>query len=252
MKNIRKDFTGGAVIGITADIESRVNSRGASEERYFLKKRLADAVGLAGGLSSILPFVRVPGEAGAVVGGLDGLLISGGDLDVDPLFYGEKRSEKCGPSNWARTQSEFLLLAAALRANLPVLGVCGGAQLMNVFYGGTLHQDIPSGISGALAHSQKEPHDQTSHEVAITRGSFLRKITGAARLRVNSTHHQCVRELGMGLRASAASKDGLVEAVEGKSGFVLGVQWHPEFLVKNERHLAIFKAFVGAARKRKM
>ncbi|MBI3581423.1 MAG: gamma-glutamyl-gamma-aminobutyrate hydrolase family protein [Nitrospinae bacterium] len=237
---------------MTADVESRVNSRGAREERYFLKKGLADAVGLAGGLSSILPFVRVPGEAGAVVGGLDGLLISGGDFDVDPLFYGEKRSEKCGPSNWARTQSEFLLLAAAVRANLPVLGVCGGAQLINVFYGGTLHQDIPSEVSGALAHSQKEPHDKTSHEAAVTRGSFLWKIIGAARLRVNSTHHQCVKELGTGLRASAASKDGLVEAVEGRGGFMLGVQWHPEFLVKNERHLAIFKAFVGAAQKRKM
>jgi putative glutamine amidotransferase len=251
LKNVRRDGTGGVVIGITADVESRVNSRGAREERYFLKKALADAVGLVGGLSSILPFVRVPGEAVAVVGGIDGLLISGGDFDVDPLFYGEKRSEKCGPSNPARTQSEFLLLAAALKANLPVLGVCGGAQLMNVFYGGTLHQDIPSEISGAQAHSQKEPHDKTSHEVAITRGSLLWKITGAARLRVNSTHHQCVKELGRGLRASAASSDGLVEAVEGKSGFMLGVQWHPEFLVKNERHLAVFKAFVRAAQKRK-
>ena len=242
---------GRPVIGITADSESKINSRGAREERYFLKKALADAVGLAGGLSSIVPFVGKPDEAKAVIARLDGLLISGGDFDVDPKFYGEKRSAKCGPTNPARTQSEFLLLAAARKAKLPVLGVCGGAQLISVFFGGALHQDIPSEIPGALAHSQKEPHDKTSHEVGIARGSLLWKITGAARLRVNSTHHQCVKKIGDGLYASATAPDGLVEAVEGKGGFVLGVQWHPEFLVADERQLAVFKAFVAASQKRK-
>lgn len=236
------------IIGITTDSESKINSRGALEERYFLKKKLADAVVAAGGVSTVIPYVKNPEEARTIVGRLDGLLISGGDFDVDPKYYDEKRLPKCGPSNLPRTQSEFFLLAAALKAKLPVLGVCGGAQLINVFYGGTLIQDIPSGVAGALKHSQKERHEKATHKAMIKRGSFLYKITGASTLLVNSTHHQSIKELGAGLSSSAGAEDGVVEAIEGRKGFLLGVQWHPEFLIKNERHLAIFKAFVKAAR----
>jgi putative glutamine amidotransferase len=239
---------GKPLIGITADSESKINSRGAREERYFLKKALTDAVTLAGGLPVILPFAKSAKEARGLVDGLNGLLISGGDFDIDPKFYREKRIAKCGQANPPRTQSELLLLKAALTDGQPVLGICGGLQLINVFFGGALHQDVQTQIAGALHHSQKERHDKTSHKVSITPESLLGKITGTAGLGVNSTHHQSVKKPGKGLKVSATSPDGVVEAVEKKGGFLLGVQWHPEFLVKDDRHLAIFKAFVKASR----
>jgi putative glutamine amidotransferase len=238
------------IIGITTDIETRLNSRGVDEERYFLKTALTNAVEKAGGMPIIIPFLKSLAEVSSIIKNLNGLIISGGDFDIDPKFYGESRMKKCGPAKPDRTKSEILLLKEALKADLPVLGICGGEQLINVYFGGTLYQDIPSQVAGALRHSQQEPHHTPTHDVKIAQNSFLHSITSVKTMKVNSTHHQSIKNAGKGLKVSATAPDGGIEAVEMNGKFLLGVQWHPEFLTKNKAHLSIFKAFIKAAKNR--
>lgn len=240
------------LIGITLDIQQVVNSRGVREKRYWLKRAMVAAVENAGGEPFALPFIGTRQRARSVIGALDGLLISGGDFDIDPKYYGEKRHKKCGPAVAERTKSELLLLTEAVAARKPVLGICGGCQLINVYFGGSLYQDIPAQKKNALAHSQLQPHARTSHRVSITAKTRLAAVTGVASLAVNSTHHQAVKIPGRGLLPSAAAADGIIEGIEAADGrFIVGVQWHPEFLTRLKPHAALFRALTRAAIARK-
>jgi putative glutamine amidotransferase len=130
---------------------------------------------------------------------------------------------------------------------MPVLGICGGQQLLNVVLGGTLIQDIPDEVPGCVAHRQPNPRDEPGHTVRVIAGTLLHRITGAAGLAVNSAHHQAVKEPGPGLVINAVAEDGVVEGIEDpRRRFCLGVQWHPEFEI-NEADRRIFQAFVEAA-----
>jgi putative glutamine amidotransferase len=215
--------------------------------RYELPRAYADAVLIAGGLPILLPHASE--VAGAYLALLDGLVITGGDFDVPPELYGEARRPACGTSRPARTAFEKDLLEAALAAGLPVLGVCGGMQLMNVVRGGTLFQDLAAdaGISG---HEQPPPKDVPSHEVAVASGTQLAALLGASPLRVNSTHHQAVRDPGAGVLVSARAPDGVIEAIELPDlRFAMGVQWHPEATLRHDpRHAAVYRGLVEAAR----
>ena len=240
------------IIGITVDIQETVNSRGVREKRYWIKQALAAAVAKAGGEPFLLPFIASRQRARHIMGALDGLLISGGDFDIDPRSYGERRRKECGPAVPERTKSELLLLAAALAAHKPVLGICGGCQLINVHFGGSLYQDIPSQKKNALGHSQPQPHAQPSHRVAVAAKTQLAAITGSASLAVNSTHHQAVKIPGSGLLPSAMAPDGIIEGIEAADDrFIVGVQWHPEFLIRQKPHAALFGALTRAAAARK-
>lgn len=240
------------LIGITLDIQEAVNSRGAREKRYWLKQALAVAVANAGGEPLLLPFIDGHPRARHIMGALDGLLISGGDFDIDPKYYGEKRRKQCGPAVPERTKGEFLLLAGALAAKKPVLGICGGCQLINVYFGGSLYQDIPAQKKNALEHSQPRPHGHPSHRVAVAAKTRLAAIIGAASAAVNSTHHQAVKIPGRGLLPSAVAPDGVIEGIEAADGrFIVGVQWHPEFLTRLKPHAALFRALTRAAAPRR-
>jgi putative glutamine amidotransferase len=226
-------------IGLTLDM----NAEGA---RYDLPRAYADAIRDAGGLPFTLPFAP-PGEAGEVLDALDGLVISGGAFDIPPERYGDVRRERCGPSRPERTDFEWALCAEALSRGIPILGICGGMQLLDVVCGGTLHQDVPEDM-GVEGHQQPPPKDEPSHAVEIAPGSLLARLCGPGRLLVNSTHHQAVKAAGEGLRITAHALDGIVEAVEHvEHPFALGVQWHPESLRRDPRHLAIYRGVVEAA-----
>jgi putative glutamine amidotransferase len=146
-----------------------------------------------------------------------------------------------------RTVFELAITRAALAADKPVLGICGGQQLLNVALGGTLVQHIPDEIAGALAHEQPNPRTEPGHTVAVVKGSLLHRITGMDELPVNSAHHQAVKDVAPGMVVDATASDGVIEGIEDpRRRFCLGVQWHPEYAI-SPGDLGIFAAFVGAA-----
>jgi putative glutamine amidotransferase len=227
-------------IGLTLDADP---ARG----RYELGATYVDAVLAAGGLPILLP--HLPEAAGAYLALLDGLVVTGGAFDVPPELYGEVRRAVCGPSKPERTAFEKDVLEAALAARLPVLGVCGGMQLLNVVRGGTLHQDLVAD-AGLAGHEQPPPRDRPTHDVRISPGTLLAALVGDGPLPANSTHHQAVREPGAGVLVSGRTADGVIEAIELPDlPFALGVQWHPEAALRHEpRHAALYRGLVQAAR----
>jgi putative glutamine amidotransferase len=227
-------------IGLTLDADE---GRG----RYELRASYVNAVLAAGGLPILLP--HAPQAAAAYLALLDGLVVTGGAFDVPPELYGEPRRKECGPLKPERTAFEKDLLEAALAARLPVLGVCGGMQLLNVVRGGTLYQDL-SADAGLVGHEQPAPKDVPSHVAALVPGTQLAALVGGDPLDVNSTHHQAVKVPGAGVLVSARAPDGVVEAIELPDlPFAMGVQWHPEAVVRHvPRHAAIYRGLVEAAR----
>lgn len=176
----------------------------------------------------------------------DGLLIPGGD-DIDPKLYGQSLTEKCGKQNPLRDQIDPVLLKMFLEAGKPILGVCRGMQMMNVFCGGTLHQDIKE--IQKIDHSAFWRLSKTCHSVSVAENSLLHRIVGTEQLPVNTLHHQAADTVGSGLLVSAVSPDGFPEAIELQSHrFFLGVQWHPEHLQHNDMHKKIIAAFVNACK----
>ncbi|MGC8932607.1 MAG: gamma-glutamyl-gamma-aminobutyrate hydrolase family protein [Candidatus Methanodesulfokora sp.] len=182
---------------------------------------------------------------------LDGLVLSGGD-DVDPRFYGELPRD-VGSIEPIRDETEIKLIREFRRRDKPVMGICRGAQVINVSMGGTLIQDIKTEVSGAIKHwwSRREsevPYWHPTHRVRIDRDSMLFNIIGNEVIWVNSFHHQAIKRVGSGLKAVAWSDDGIIEAVEAEKGFLLGIQWHPEGM-EDEPSRRIFKSFVEACKK---
>jgi putative glutamine amidotransferase len=196
------------------------------------------AIEAAGGMPVVLPPL---GDASALLDRLDGICLSGGP-DLDPDAYGAvQRHSELGPTDPDLDAFELALARAADERGLPILGICRGAQALNVARGGTLHQHLPG-------HRQTEPATATTHSVRVETGSRLATLVGTRPLRVNSFHHQAVERLGGGLRAVAWAGDGTIEAVEAPGApFLLGVQWHAEGLVGLARHRALFEALVVAA-----
>lgn len=205
-----------------------------------------DAVKQAGGLPFVLPVLE-EADAIDVVAGLDGLLLTGGG-DVAAWCFGrEPRPEDTGVDS-ARDCWEMALVAAADAAVLPILGICRGAQLLNVAAGGTLLQHLPDSTDSP--HRDTERESGTVHPVDLEPASLLASITGAGPLGVNSLHHQAVDQIGVGLRPVAWSPDGVVEAIESVDRPQLGVQWHPELLTARFEQAQLFGWLVSTAASR--
>jgi putative glutamine amidotransferase len=227
------------VIGITTDINADANN----EERFVVDRPYAEAVVNAGGIPLFLPTLSWSRSLiRSILAKVDGLLISGG-RDIDPKLYDEEPHPKLRPMKLERTQSEMVMLEESLKRDIPVLGICGGMQLINVFFRGSLYQDIPSQISDAAIHEKG-----SEHEVCVEEDTLLQRIIEEKRFSIKSYHHQSVKAPGEGLRISAKCPDGIIEAIEWPNCFVLGLQWHPE-REENEISNRIYRAFVAACEK---
>ena len=178
----------------------------------------------------------------------DGLLLPGGE-DVDPFYYGQTPTEKCGEIVKERDHAEMNMLEAFLSTGKPILGICRGAQLMNVYFGGTLHQDIKE-ISGRN-HDDWKRRSKGNHKVTLQPLTRLAEIYEQEQMTVNSLHHQAVDTPAPGMVVAAVSEDGINEAVELTGHkFCIGVQWHPEHMSAfSKQQQRIFDAFVAACRK---
>jgi putative glutamine amidotransferase len=238
-------------IGITPDVSTATPENPLT--RYELKTAYAEAILRAGGLPFILPFTDDRACLDGYLDRVSGLLITGGAFDIPPEAYGEAPKEGLGALKPGRTNFEFSLLKAARARQLPVLGVCGGMQLLNVAWGGTLHQDIGRELPNARPHEQTHDRTHPHHPVDVKDGTVLADALGRGQLMVNSTHHQAVKTVGPGLQVSAVSPDGVIEAIECKQEpFVVGVQWHPELLIDTvPPNLGLYRAFVTRARERR-
>lgn len=236
------------MIGLTVDVETRAPARPGHRARpaYELREAYSEAVVEAGGLPLLLP--HRPELAGAYVAGLDGLIVTGGAFDIDPALFGADERHPSVVTKARRTDFELAVTCEALARDLPLLGICGGQQLLNVAFGGSLIQHIPDAVTDALAHEQPNDRGESGHDVEVVEGSLLQAICGKTRMAVNSAHHQAVERPGEGLIVSARATDGVIEAIEAPDRrFCLGVQWHPEYKV-DSADIKIFDALVAAAR----
>lgn len=206
-----------------------------------------DGVQSAGGLPVILPLTDDEAVLGQLAKSLDGLLITGGQ-DVNPALYGAERSPKTVETSTLLDRMEQILLEKFLELDKPVLGICRGIQFLNVYFGGTLYQDIKEELK--QEHHQDHPYDHFWHLVDITPGSPLSDILGKKDIEVNSIHHQAIHDVAPDLKVMATTEQGLVEGLylPGKK-YVLGIQWHPEYMYKtDENSQKIFASLVEASR----
>ncbi|MBV9455682.1 MAG: gamma-glutamyl-gamma-aminobutyrate hydrolase family protein [Rubrobacter sp.] len=240
------------LIGVTSTLKEDVELVGERPLGAFVRTDLDYITGVAqaGGAPVVLPPIAETAEE--MARRIDGLLLSGGS-DLDPGYYGQEPLSELGQTVPERDAFEMACLTYALEECIPVFGICRGMQVLNVALGGTLYQDLPSQLSdGSIAHLQQTPKWQWTHEVEVEEGSATAKILQAITLRVNSYHHQAIKDLAGGLVAVAHAPDGVIEAVEFhdlSERWLVGVQWHAEAMRDAEvceyRHL--FEAHVAAA-----
>lgn len=227
------NYTKKPVIGITTDLKNKENS---IESAYSL------AIKHFGGIPFLIPTIESdPGNYYEnVVNHIDGLLIPG-SRDMDPKFYKQVTSSKINPMNIKRTNAEFELMEESLKRDLPILGICGGMQFINVFYGGSLHQDISECLPGAGNHEKGVIHD-----IKLVENTRLAELYGKDQIEVNSYHHQAIKDVGKDLLVNAVASDGIIEGIENPADKVMAVQWHPE-LNFDELSRKIFEFFLQEA-----
>ena len=231
------------LIGITLDSEQP--GGWSSFPWYALRANYMDAIAAAGGLPVALP--HDPALAAGLLARLDALLVTGGAFDIDPALYGVAEVHATVTLKNRRTDAELALLHGALALDMPILGICGGQQLLAVALGGTLIQHVPDAVPGALAHEQANPRNEPSHAVSVMPGTLLSRAVGSDTMMVNSAHHQAVATVGPHATVNATAPDGVIEGLEdGSRRFCLGLQWHPEFLI-DPGDARVFDAFVAAA-----
>jgi putative glutamine amidotransferase len=229
-------------IGLTLDAEPPGGY--SAYPWYALRTNYAGAIAGAGGLP--LPLPHLPALAAETLDAIDALIVTGGAFDVAPALYGDKQTHDSVTLKSARTEAEMALLRGAMARGMPVLGICGGEQLLAVALGGTLIQHIPDSIQDPLPHEQPNPRHEPGHTVRITPGTRLHHIVQADSMWVNSSHHQAVRGAGQA-RVNATAPDGVIEGIEAPGDhFCIGLQWHPEFLI-DQGDARIFAALIAAA-----
>ena len=215
-----------------------------------LNTAYSDAIIKNGGIPLVIPYTESSDTVHCLIDMCRGLLVPGGD-DIVPSLYGESPHEKLGATDALLDRIELDALEHCIHKRLPVFGICRGCQLMNVYAGGTLWQDIPSQYESAIAHRQTENRRTVSHGVELSENSLLFALLGKSTW-VNSLHHQAIRAVGRGFHASAKAPDGIIEAVEHENGLWFAVQWHPEELIESCPEMnRLFTFFIGLCAERK-
>ncbi|CAM3162735.1 gamma-glutamyl-gamma-aminobutyrate hydrolase family protein [Filibacter tadaridae] len=228
------------VIGVTTDI--------TRDGKHELEKEYVQAIIRAGGLPVVIP-IGVDEDADQLLAMLDGLLFTGGN-DINPMLFDEEPRVGLGEVSPGRDSCELELARRLLKTDKPILGICRGIQILNVAGGGNLYQDIYKQLDKpVLQHQQKAPGDHASHFVDVENGSLLESIAGNHRIKVNSYHHQSIKDVTYPFIVTGIATDGIIESIESNEHrFVLGVQWHPEKLaVKGDTvSQRIFERFIKA------
>lgn len=238
------------IIGVTCDFANGDRPPFEGEEpTTYLRTRYVKAIETLGGIPLLLTTMVQKASIRRVLEKMDGILITGSGPDLDPALYGEKSRLSFRMMGPERANFELTLTRLALRRDLPILGICGGMQILNVAFGGTLIQDIAHEITSPLEHQQKGEGAELTHMVQIERGSRLFHIVNKGGVKTNSFHHQAVKKVAPGFRVSARSEDGVIEGIEKPTrSFVVGVQWHPEYLFPHQEETRkLFRAFLKAA-----
>jgi putative glutamine amidotransferase len=234
------------IIGITLDYETRGGY--SKMPWYAVRENYCSAVSRLGAIP--IPLPHEVALAPQYLELIDGLIITGGAFDIPPSMYGEAHQHETVVTKDNRTKFEWAITQGMIAAKKPILGICGGEQLLNVVLGGTLIQHIPDTIANALEHEQKNPRTEPGHKITITKDTILHRIIGHDSAEVNSAHHQAVANVAPQALVNAVAPDGVIEGLELPSSthpFCLGVQWHPEYHVTGSDS-KIFEAFVSACR----
>ena len=230
------------IIGISMD--TGIKKTYSSYPWFAIRDDYINSIINSNGLPLMLP--SKPNLADHYFNLIDGVVITGGDFDIDPKLYGEKKSKNVGRVDKPRTDFELKIARLALKKNKPILGICGGQQLLNVALNGSLIQHI---TKTNIKHEQVQPRNKVTHKVQVNLKSKLYKIVKKKEFRVNSAHHQAIKKIGKNLNINAIAEDGIIEGIESKNHkFFIGIQWHPEFLITNSDK-RIFKAFIKACQK---
>lgn len=230
------------IIGINCDYEEE-----GRQPYSFTYRNYSDAVITADGIPLLLPIIKDKNDVELFLKKIDGLLLTGGD-DVPPQHYGEERHEKTICVHPDKDVSDNILVWVTMEMKKPILAICYGTQMLNVVLGGSLIQDIQSEVIPNIIHKDLK-NGQYVHPVTVEKNSLLYNIVGTERIETNSVHHQAIKRLGKGLRDTAHTSDGIIEAIELREyPFLVGVQWHPERMVDYPCHAALFRALVNASK----
>jgi putative glutamine amidotransferase len=265
MSGVEKTMSQKVAIGLSPrilrSVPAELGFRGKTLQ--YLEQSMAHCVMQAGALVVMIPTVERTDELARsqvatqdYVSLLDGLVLQGG-ADIDPSVYGEEATDVVGPIDSVRDRFELELLRGFAAAGKPVLGVCRGMQLINVAYGGTLHQDLEIAKATDRAHRKLDLYDEHTHDIRMAPNGWMRTIyENPQDALVNSIHHQGVKQLGEGLVVEATASDGVVEAIRHPElPFMVGVQWHPEFHDARNAGLLptgpLLNAFLAAALERR-
>lgn len=222
--------------------------------RMSVGQTYVNSVIQAGGVPVLIPLVRDSITAEKIISRLDGIIMTGGE-DFAPAYFHEEEIPELGTVNGPRDTSDMLLMNAAIRHRLAILGICRGEQGLNVALGGSLYQDLPAqhpsaaaadSSSKLLTHRQEEPSTTATQTVTIAEGSYLHQILGVTELQVNSHHHQAVKDPAPGITVTATSSDGVVEAIEALQYGIVATQFHPEAFAQygKEPYIRIFQDLV--------
>lgn len=239
------------VIGILANVDEKEFLPNSYMYQYSLNSSYVDAIKKAGGIPIILPIAKDEDIAKDYISLIDGLLLVGG-RDVNPKLYNEKLIENTTPVVVEKDKSDIFYIKEMIKKEKPIFGICRGMQVLNVALGGSLYQDLRLCQENKSDHFHLEKPFDEVHIVNVKEKSLLSDLIGD-NVKVNSIHHQSVKDVGENLKISARAEDGTIEAIENCDLSILGVQWHPELLLKGgkDEMLKLFEAFVEKAKEKK-